>query len=194
MEEPMIDIQNINDNIKDLFSPCNTCVYWEAPEKCERVTENEAFTIKKKWFEKTRAFGDCGKLLYVDGSPKAYCQYGPPHLLENVGAYTDICPVSPDAVLISCLYVLKGYRNKNLGTTLLLAVVTDIRERGYCAVETYARDDSPNNCSGPTAFYLKNRFRILKSKKWGSAVFSLVRCDLKVRVSTPDRPVDVYEH
>lgn len=193
MEEQMIDIQNINDNIKDLFSPCNTCVYWEAPGKHERVTENEAFAIKKKWFEKTRAYGNCGKLLYMAGSLKAYCQYGPPHLLENVSAYTDICPVSPDAVLISCLYVLEGYRKKNLGTTLLQAVVTDVRERGYYAVETYARDDSPNNCSGPTAFYLKNKFRVLKSKKWGDAVFSLVRRNLKVRVPTSDRPV-TYEH
>lgn len=175
-----IKIRNINEKtVKDLFSPCKVCIYWEEPKKCGQVSEDEAFTIKKRWFKKTRTiFGNCGKILYADGNAAAYTQYCLPHLLENVAEYSHLFPVSPDAILISCLYVCTGYRKKGLGTNLLHTVINELREREYHAVETYSRDDSPNNCSGPTTFYLKNGFTLLKREKWGNAIFSLVRFEL----------------
>lgn len=170
-------IQNISDRFEDLFPPCRECVYWEAPEKCGSPTE--AFTIKKNWFMKTQIiFGNCGKILYINGIPGAYIQYCPSNLLENAAEYAQVSPVSEDAILISCIYVLEGYRKQNFGTQLLQAVIHELKERRYKAVETYSRDDSPNNCSGPTAFYLKNGFKILRSKAWENALFSLVRLDL----------------
>jgi len=62
---------------------------------------------------------------------------------------------------------------------LLQAVLADLKNRNFKAAETYARDDSPNNCSGPTNFYLKNGFTALKSKKWEKVPFSLMRKELK---------------
>ncbi len=170
-----IEIKDIHEKtILDLFSPCNTCVYWEAPSHCG--TE-EALTLKRQWFEKTwDTFGNCGKLLYADSHPVGYSQYCPPHFLENAAEYET--PASPDAILISCLYITEGHRKRGLGTALLLAVLQDIKERGYTAVETYSRDDSPNNCSGPTAFYTKNGFTAVSQRKWEAALFSLVRRDL----------------
>jgi GNAT superfamily N-acetyltransferase len=176
-----ITITTINDEtIVDFFSPCRSCLYWEAPN-IDRIPDDEAFAIKQQWFKRTReSFGNCGKLLYINGRPAAYTQYCLPHLLERVTEYSYVLPVSLDALLISCLYVYKGYRKNGLGTRLLQAVVDEVKERGYDAVETYARDDSPNNCSGPTAFYCKNGFTIRKKKRWGHAVFSLVRCEFRV--------------
>lgn len=174
-----ITITTINDEtIADLFTPCRSCLYWEAPN-IDRIPDDEAFSIKQQWFKRTREkFGDCGKLLYINGRPAAYTQYCLPHLLEHAAEYARVLPVSPDAILISCLYVCKGYRKNGLGTRLLQAVVNEVKERGYHAVETCARDDSPNNCSGPTAFYCKNGFYIRKKRVWEHAVISLVRCDL----------------
>ena len=173
----MAEIQNINEKtVEDLFFPCRECVYWEAPTKCGDITGDEAFAIKRKWFSQTqKTFGECGKLLYINGDPRGYAQYCPSNHLENAREYSHFIPVSWDALLLSCLYVKEGSRKKGIGTLILAAVIDELKERGYHAVETYSRDDSSNNCSGPTDFYLKNGFTVLKTKKWGSVPFSLVR-------------------
>ncbi|MGC1123226.1 MAG: GNAT family N-acetyltransferase [Candidatus Methanofastidiosia archaeon] len=165
--------------IYDLFPPCRACVYWEAPEQQGLMREEEAFALKKTWVQETRGtFSTCGKLLYEEGILVAYAQYCPPRFLKSVEEYTFLSPVSPDAIFISCLYVVEKYRTRGLGTYLLNEVLSDVKEQEWKAVETYSRDDSPNNCSGPTAFYLKNGFSLLKRKEWEGAVFSLVRRQL----------------
>lgn len=162
--------------IHDLFPPCRACVYWEAPERFGSIQEEDAFTLKKTWVEETcRTFGTCGKLLYEESKVIAYAQYCPPHFLKTVEEYAFLSPVSPDAIFISCLYVLEEYRTHKWGTYLLHEIITELKGRGCEAVETYSRDDSPNNCSGPTAFYLKNGFSLLKRKEGEGTVFSLVR-------------------
>jgi len=116
----------------------------------------------------------------VDGEAAAYSQYTLPNLLENVKEYSEeLFPTSEDAVLISCLYVKEGYREWGIGVKLLRAILEDLKNRNYDAVETYARDDSSNNCSGPTDFYLENGFIRLKTKKWEKVPFSLMRKELK---------------
>ena len=182
-----IDIKSIDDEIIiDLFPPCKTCIYWEAPRKFNEIdkgsrVKDDAVEIKRAWFERTqRTFGCCGKILYVDGKAAAYSQYALPNLLENVKEYSEeLFPTSEDAVLISCLFVKEGYRERGIGVKLLQAVLADLKNRNFKAVETYARDDSSNNCSGPTNFYLKNGFTALKSKKWEKVPFSLMRKELK---------------
>lgn len=176
--ECMIHVESINkETIKNLFTPCRECVYWEAPQ-CEGTT-TDTIRIKKKWFEETlETFGDCGKILCIEGFPVGYAQYCPPHYLENAREYSKVLPINPDTILISCLYIREGYRKKGLGTTLLHAVLDDLKVRGFHTVETYSRDDSPNNCSGPTALYLKNGFTLVKRKEWENVLFSLVEYDL----------------
>lgn len=187
----IVNIRDIDDqSIKDLFSPCSGCIYWEAPEKFgkddrgePKVTEHEAIKIKRDWFKRTQEiFASCGKILYVDGKAVGYSQYAPPGLVEHVAEYSqELFPPSPDAILISCLYIREGHQGRGLGDRLLQAVIKNLRERDYQAVETYSRDDSANNCSGPTKFYLKNGFKLLKTKRWENATFSLMRLGLKKR-------------
>ncbi|MEN6382438.1 MAG: GNAT family N-acetyltransferase [Rectinema sp.] len=183
-----VEISDINfTSFADLFSPCNRCIYWEAPEQFggneharRSLSGKEALGIKKAWFKKTQEiFGRCGLILYAEGETVGYAQYAPPALLPNVGGYAQsIAPPSQDAALISCLYIRAEYQRQGLGKMLLQRVTGDIQEKGYRAAETYARDDSPDNCSGPTAFYLSNGFTLLKTKKWEQATFSLLRLDL----------------
>lgn len=183
-------IKDINDQtIADIFSPCNGCIYWEDPDNFgkdeygkAKVEEDEAIEIKCSWFGKTRSmFGLCGKILYVKAEAVGYSQYAPPKLIPNVAKYSKkLFTPSPDAVLISCLYIRDEHQRAGLGTELLQAVLNDLRERGHHAVETYSRDDSLNNCSGPTEFYLKNGFSLLRTKKWENSIFSLVRFELGV--------------
>ncbi|MBU7017078.1 MAG: GNAT family N-acetyltransferase [Theionarchaea archaeon] len=179
--ECMIHVESVSkETIENLFTPCRECVYWEAPH-CE-TTATDTISIKKKWFEETlKTFGNCGKILYVERFPVGYAQYCSPHYLENAREYSKVLPASPDTILISCLYVREGYRKKGLGTALLGSVLDDLELRGYCTVETYSRDDSPNNCSGPSVFYLKNGFAVIRKKEWENIPFSLMRYDFKSR-------------
>jgi ribosomal protein S18 acetylase RimI-like enzyme len=183
------DIKDIDSrSFADLFFPCNRCIYWEAPEQfgsngddSRKLPEKDASGIKWAWFEETlKTFGRCGVILFIGGEAAGYAQYAPPSLLPNAAGYAQsISPPSRDAVLISCLYIRPEYQGRGLGKMLLRKVTGDIGERGYDAAETYARDDSPDNCSGPTEFYLKSGFTLLATKKWGEATFSLLRLTLK---------------
>ncbi len=177
-----VEIRDIDEKtVKDIFASCKSCLYWEAPERGEpKVPENKAIEIKRAWFKKTsEKFGIGGKLLYVDSKAAGYAQYAPPHFLENVAEFSrELFPPGPDGILLSCLHIKTEYQGKGLGTKLLQAVLEDLRERDYKIVETYSRDDSPVNSSGPTMLYQENGFRKLKTKKWGEGTFSLMRLDL----------------
>lgn len=183
-----MEIRDISDQaLKDLFPPCRGCVYWEAPEEFgkdaqgrSKMGENEAFKAKRDWFRRVhRVWGCGGKILYLDHKPVAYAQYAPPHLLSGVKEYSEqLISPSPDAILISCLYLREGHRFRGLGRRLLQAVVADLKERGCRAVETYARDDPEENPSGPTGFHLKEGFRILRTERSEEMFFSLMRVEL----------------
>ncbi|MEM2930239.1 MAG: GNAT family N-acetyltransferase [Thermoproteota archaeon] len=157
---------------------CKYCIYWEFPEEClEPSRENREKMLAKKlnWLRSVRTvFGECGKLVYVDGKPVGYAQYAPPETLPLSAEYPAGQP-SGDAVLISCLFIAeKEYRGHGLGKLLLQSIIEDLRKRGFKAVETFARRNNPNNPSGPMEFYLKNGFRVLRD----DPEFPLMRLEL----------------
>ena len=59
---------------------------------------------------------------------------------------------------------------------MLKNLITELRERGFKAIETFARKSSENNPSGPLELYLKNNFEIENDKD----DFPLVRLDVKI--------------
>ncbi|MGB9718362.1 MAG: GNAT family N-acetyltransferase [Thermoproteota archaeon] len=143
---------------------CKYCLYWELPEECldpSRESREDMLARKLNWLRRVRkAFGDCGKIVYVDGKPVGYAQYAPPRMLSLSAEYSS-GPPSGDAMLISCLFIAqKEYRGRGLGKQLLQSIIEDLRKRGVKAVETFARRSNPNNPSGPVEFYLKNGFKI----------------------------------
>jgi len=162
-------------NLKDIpecFS-CKYCIYWEFP--CSKKEKKEdMLRMKLEWLKNTKKrFGNCGKLIYVDGKCVGYAQYAPPEFLPNSKNYS-IKP-SKDAVLISCLFIpKKEFRNLGLGTLLLKSITDEIGKRKIKTVETFARKNNPENPSGPIEFYLKNGFKIYKDDK----EFPLMRLDL----------------
>jgi GNAT superfamily N-acetyltransferase len=174
-------IANITrETLPDLFLPCRACCYWEYPQRCTRAkhTEEEA-RLKAEWFERTaKDFEPCGKLLCAGDEPAAYCQYAPPRFLPGVAEYPQLAPrVDSSAVFISCLFVPSpAHQRKGLGRRLLSAVIGELAERGFKAVETFGRDDDSDNCSGPTRFYLAQGFEVVATETYpNGASFSLVR-------------------
>lgn len=177
-----IEIRNIDGIIfDDLFHPCKECIYWECPAKCSKVSSEERTKIKLEWFKEiSGVFGTCGKILYVNGKPVAYSQFALPQDIKNIKEYEKgVSPASRDGVIITCLYVREGYRGRGFGQNLLENIIEEIKKKECKTVETYTRDDSNNNPSGPTEFYLNKRFKIIESKKWKNVSFSLLRLNLE---------------
>jgi ribosomal protein S18 acetylase RimI-like enzyme len=174
-----VSIKNITqENVKDIPEPCKTCLYWENPnfqDKHSSQTEKE----KAAWFLKTlKEFGNCGKILYVDNKPVGYAQYSTPKKLPNIRSYGSktLETKEENAAFISCLYISdKSFRGKGLGRRLLDEVITDLKQRGFKAVETFARKGSANNPSGPIELYFRKGFHV---KEEIDADFALVMLEL----------------
>ncbi|HIH96737.1 MAG TPA: hypothetical protein HA348_04550 [Thermoplasmata archaeon] len=180
-----IEVVNLTEeNLRDVpeweshpFS-CKYCIYWEFPEECiDPAMERKEDRIRKKlkWLRSTyQDFGNCGKMLYVNGKSAGYAQYAPPRLLPRSADYHSGLP-SDDAVLISCLFIPhQEFRGVGLGSRILQSIIDDLGKRETKAVETFARKGESNSPSGPAEFYLKNRFRIHKDDK----EFPLMRLNL----------------
>lgn len=60
---------------------CKYCLYWEFPEERvdpSRESREEMLAKKLNWLRSMRnAFGDCGKIMHVDGKTVGYAQYAP---------------------------------------------------------------------------------------------------------------------
>ncbi|MEM0007962.1 MAG: GNAT family N-acetyltransferase [Candidatus Bathyarchaeia archaeon] len=130
---------------------------------------------KLKWLEDLKkAFGNSAKIACVDGTPIGFMQYAPAKYFQRISDYTS-GPPSGDAIFIACLYIpSKDHRRKGYGTIMLENLLKETRERGFTAVETFARVDSDNNPSGSLAFYLKHGFKVVRQKD----DFPLVRLKL----------------
>jgi ribosomal protein S18 acetylase RimI-like enzyme len=181
-----VSIENITqENLKDIPEPCKACLYWENPAvkgKQQSTTEKTTNTTEKAaWFLKTlEEFGNCGKILYVDNEPVGYAQYSCASRLPNAQGYgaKKLGTAQEKVAFISCLYVSNNnLRGKGLGERLLDKVILDLKNRGFNAVETFARESSPNNPSGPTQLYLKRGFYV-KERLKENPDFALVRLDL----------------
>lgn len=177
-----VRIVDINSNtVTDLITPCRACVYWEYPERFDESFPEDHVRLKHEWFAMAAAqFGPCGKLLYVDDTPAGYCQYAGASFISGIRRYRKLMPqAKQDAPLITCLYICEEHQRKGLGRRLLTGVIDDLRDRGFGAVQTIGRDDSANNCSGPTRFYLEQGFSVVTTQHYpGECPFSLLRLEL----------------
>lgn len=160
-----VKIEDISEqNVNDIPFPCRNCIYWEYPELFGKVDPLQAFGYKRRWFIKAlERFGVCGKILYADEVPVAYAQFAPAYMLPQTKNYNckSIEKAESDVIFLSCLFVCKPeYRGKGLGSKLLENIVSDLRFRGFREIETFAKEGSANNPSGPLNFYVKHSFQV----------------------------------
>jgi len=157
---------------------CKYCIYWEFPEeRADPAVEEKRDMIRRKleWFRRVRnEWGNCGKMVYLDGKCIGYAQYAPPNYLLRSADY-DSGPPSDGAVLISCLFIPQSqFRRLGIGSQLLHSIINELKQREKEAIETFARKGSSDNPSGPVEFYLINGFQIRRDDK----EFPLMRLDL----------------
>lgn len=187
MESAISDVNELN--LTDIPERCSRCLYWSLPAETEtmkppRSPMAEELTAKKRrWILHTmREFGNCGKILYHNTVPVGYAEYAPSGRFPQIEKYRSqpIGTLDEGVVFLSCLHIVEQHlRGKGLGTQLLSTVITDLRRRGFKAVETYARAGSPNNPSGPVELYLNRGFYV---KDDTNPEFPIVRLDLSTRV------------
>jgi ribosomal protein S18 acetylase RimI-like enzyme len=120
---------------------------------------------KREWFNKVaKEFGNCIKIAYFNDVPIGFILYAPAKFFPRVKEYA-AGPTSEDAVFIACLYISsKEMRGKELGTRMIENLINELKEKGFKAIETFARKSSENNPSGPLKFYLKHNFKIKNDK------------------------------
>lgn len=159
----MLKIESVNENnFGGIPNPCRQCLYWQTSDSFdEKMLKPEMAQKKWEWFNKvTKEFGSCIKIAYFNDVPMGFIKYAPAKFFPRVKEYAS-GPPSEDAVFIACLYITnKEARGKGLGTSMLENLLVELKERGFKAVETFARKSSGDNPSGPLKLYLKHNFKI----------------------------------
>lgn len=126
--------------VADLEGPCGRCAWWEVdPVRRARLAEGEQATAKLEWLRVVQAaWGDCGRVVVLEGRPVAWATYAPAAFVPGAGGFAT-APVSSDAVLLAGVHVEPGHTGGGLGRLLVQAVAADLVERGdVVALEAFA--------------------------------------------------------
>ena len=109
---------------------CRTCVWWQS--------RGNRTASKERWMERAEEdWGEWGTIYLDDGGRLlGSLQYGPPHLFPRA-ADLPAGPVSDDAVVVTCSYVM-GDGAEWIEKSLLLAAIGESRDRGAKALEAFA--------------------------------------------------------
>lgn len=162
------------DTLADLPHPCRECVFWElepreAADPCAADRPGADSALEKEaWVSRTLLeWGGCGKLAYVDDLPAGYVIYAPPGNLPRVASFPT-APASPDAALLTNVYVVPGYAGTGLGRMLVQAAAHDLARRGLRALEAFGhtgrdgRDGPAGGCVAPAELFLAVGFKTVR--------------------------------
>jgi hypothetical protein len=109
---------------------CGGCVWWQS--------RGNKTASKERWTERAEdEWGEWGS-VYVDehGRLLGSLQYGPSHFFPRA-ADLPAGPASEDAVLVTCLYLVRGVAGW-VEKSLLLAAIGESRDKGAAALEAFA--------------------------------------------------------
>ena len=112
-----------------------------------------------------------GILVYAEGQPVGWCQYGPREELPRIDhsrKYRALAPQGPRKLWrITCFVVHKKYRRRSVGTAALQAALQSIRRRGGGFVEAYpmsrwlTRAFGNESTHGTASMFRKAGFRVV---------------------------------
>ena len=122
-----------------------------------------------------------GILVYAEGEPVGWCQYGPSEELprmDNTRKYRGLAPEGETDRLwrITCFAVLKKWRKRGVAGTALKAALEAIRKRGGGLVEAYpitrweSRAFGNESTNGTASMFKKAGFKVVAP--FGSTRFS----------------------
>lgn len=113
-----------------------------APEVEERAGAAEPGTpVKLRLLDRGRGvFGSYAKVLTLAGEPAVYAQFGPLSAYPRAQQVRELYPRLPSAPLpavITCVAATVEARGRRLAGHLVEAIVDDLAQRGFAAVEAY---------------------------------------------------------
>jgi GNAT superfamily N-acetyltransferase len=148
------------DHLALLEAPCRSCLFWQLdPVSRDRVAREgrEAEACEKEaWVSQVlRDWGSCGRVVMVDDRAAGFLVYAPPTYLPGA-AHFATAPVSPDAVLLTHVWVDPKQAGGGLGRMLVQGMARDlIRRGGIRAVEAFGDTRGPGrrtSCVVPADF------------------------------------------
>ena len=102
-----------------------------------------------------RDWGSCGRVVLVDDQPVGYLIYAPEAFVPGAGAFPT-APISPDAVLLTNVWVHPAHAGGGLGRMLVQGMARDLIKRGGIkAVEAFGDTRGPGrrgSCVVPSDF------------------------------------------
>lgn len=171
------------DRLDPAESPCRTCLTWALdPVRRSRVDPGGRTEAKDGWVsELLREWGSCGRVVLLEDDPVGVVLYAPPGLVPGA-ASVPTAPASPDAVLVTCVWVHPEQRGRGLGRLLVQGMARDLVARGGAprAIEAFARSGpGAPECVVPVDFWLRTGFRTHRAHP----VVPRVRMDLRSTVT-----------
>ncbi len=142
------------DLMPDLAGSCRDCLFWELdPVRRMRVPAADRAEEKEAWVSQVlRDWGSCGRVALVDERPVGHAIYAPAAYLPGAAAFPT-APVSPDAVLLSVVYVDPAHRGGGIGRMLIQGMARDlIRRKTVTAVEAFGDSRGARGCVMPADF------------------------------------------
>jgi GNAT superfamily N-acetyltransferase len=133
------------DHLAELEGPCRSCLFWQLdPVSRGRVCPGEAATEREAWVSQLlREWGSCGRVVLVDDQPVGYVIYAPDAFVPGAGAFPT-APISPDAVLMTNVWVHPSHTGGGLGRMLVQGMARDLIKRGgFRAVEAFGDTRGP---------------------------------------------------
>lgn len=115
------------------------CMWWRArPKDYEKnAGEKNEYAFKQLVDSKQPV----GMLAYIDGRPVGWCSIAPREQLVRVNTSTTWRPVDDLPVwAISCFFINKEYRGKQITKQLLHSSINYARRNGAIAIEAYPKD------------------------------------------------------
>jgi len=156
------------DHLAQLEGPCRSCLFWQLdPVTRDRVGADDAVSEKEAWVSQVlRDWGSCGRVVLVDDEPVGYLIYAPDTYLPGAGAFAT-APVSPDAVLLTNVWVDPRHAGGGLGRMLVQGMARDLIKRGGIkAVEAFGDTRGPGrrgSCVVPSDFLGSVGFKTLRA-------------------------------
>lgn len=131
--------------------------------RAERAARNR--TEKRQRVENGTSHGI---LVFLQGEPVGWCQYGLREELPRLDSYRSIRGVAPDGATekswrITCFVVDSKYRRRGVASAALKAALAAIRKKGGGLVEAYpiVRSGAAKNYLGTASMFEKEGFKIV---------------------------------
>jgi GNAT superfamily N-acetyltransferase len=126
------------DHLAQVHEPCRSCLFWSTdPVSRSRLAVGEETEVREAWLSWVlREWGSCGRVALVDGEVVGHAIYAPPVFLPG-SAGIPTSPPSPDAVLLTTVYVEPSARSGGIGRLLVQGMARDLVQREVVAVEAF---------------------------------------------------------